>query len=222
MDNTLYQKIPQVHTKKIIDFSNGSLDVLDDIITFSDGYKNYCVYIVDIVDSTKIIASLTKTKACKYYSIFLNSMAMIAKEFGGVVVKNIGDSLLYYFPDTSDSSNKKSFTDPLECGIEMINAREIINTKMADYELPPVSYRISADYGAVITAKSVNSYYDDIFGSSVNLCAKINTKAMPNTMVIGGDLYQIVKSFEEYLFKPAMGYSVGLKLQYPVYSVYRK
>jgi hypothetical protein len=29
----------------------------------------------------------------------------------------------------------------------------------------------------------------------MNICAKINSMAEPNGMVIGGDLYQIIKSF---------------------------
>ena len=42
---------------------------------------------------------------------------------------------------------------------------------------------------------------------------------MTNSMVVGGDLYQIVKSFTEYRFEPVVGYYTGLKLQYPVYFI---
>ena len=90
---------------------------------------------------------------------------------------------------------------------------------MSEYGLPLISYRISADYGTVMTAKSVNSANYDIFGPPVNICAKINRKALPNGMVIGGDLHQIVKFFPRYNFELITGYSSGLKFQYPVYSV---
>jgi len=41
-------------------------------------------------------------------------------------------------------------------------------------------------------------------------------------MVIGGDLYQIVKSFEGYRFESIFEYHNGLKLHYPVYSISRR
>jgi CheY-like chemotaxis protein len=47
----------------------------------------------------------------------------------------------------------------------------------------------------VEVARSSTSQSDDLFGSTMNMCAKINSKALPNAIVIGGDLYLIVKSF---------------------------
>ena len=200
-------------------FTTRLKNALDNEISFNGGYKNYCVCIVDIVDSSKITAPLSKEKVCKYYSIFLNSMAMITKEFGGKVVKNVGDSLLYYFPQTSDDSNKHGFVDPLECSMAMIEAHGIINKKMREEGLPPVNYRVSADYGSVLTAKTITSSNEDVFGATVNMCAKINYIATPNSMVIGGDLFEIVKSFDGYQFEPVAVYSSGFKFQYTVYSV---
>jgi len=193
----------------------------DEMISFSEVYKSYCVGIVDMVNSTRITAPLSESKMRKYYGIFLNTMALIVKEYGGTVIKNIGDSLLYYFPKTSDSSERSAFEDSLECGMKMIGVHNILNTKMRKEGLPFVDYRISSDHGMITIAKSVNSFSEDIFGQTVNICAKINSPAMPNTMVIGGDLYQIVKSFEKYRFEPVFEYHNGLKLHYPVYSISR-
>ena len=193
--------------------------VQNEVISFSETYKSYCVGIVDIKDSTRITAILSKPKMCQYYTVFLNSMASIVRKHGGTVVKNIGDSLLYYFPETSDTSNVSSFADSLECGMEMIDAHEVLNAKMREEGLPCVNFRISSDHGMVMSANSANSSNEDIFGPTVNLCAKINRYATPNTMVIGGDLYQIVKSFKEYRFESVLEYNNGLKVQYPVYSI---
>ena len=194
---------------------------LNEVISFSETYKSYCVGIVDIVNSTRITSILNKSKMCQYYSIFLNSMASTIRENGGVVVKNIGDSLLYYFPKTSDTTDRQSFIDSLECGMSMIDAHGIVNSKMRADGLPCVNYRISSDHGMIMTAKSSNSFNEDIFGPTVNLCSKINPCANPNSMVIGGDLYQIVRSFEQYRFESIFAYHNGLKVQYPVYSVKR-
>jgi len=190
-------------------------------ITFSGSYKSCCVGIVDAVNSTSTTAKLVNGKLCKYYSIFLNAMSLIINEFGGVVVKNIGDSLLYYFPGTQDGHSKSALRDALECSMVMIELHSIINDKMREEDIPPINYRVSIDYGNVMIAKSLNSINDDVFGSTINLCTKINSMAHPNSVVTGGDLHQIVRNFSGYDFNLMTSYSSGLKLNYPIYSVIR-
>ena len=190
-------------------------------ITFTGTTQSYCVGIIDIVNSTAITAKLTNGKMCEYYSIFLNAMSKIAKAYGATVIKNLGDSLLYYFPRTIDAIDKQSFVDALECGLAMIESRNVINQIMSECHLPTFDFRVSADYGAVSIASSPRSPAEDMFGPTVNLCSKINGTARPNSVVIGGDLHIIVKSFKHYEFGIIGAYMLGLKLDYPVYTVCR-
>ena len=122
-------------------------------------------------------------------------MAALLRTYGGKIVKSAGDALIFYFPESSDPAKEAAFKDILECFTVMISARNIINAKLDAHNLLPVSYRISADYGRVEVATSTSSRTEDLFGSPMNICAKINSMAEPNGMVIGGDLYQIIKSF---------------------------
>ena len=191
-------------------------------ISFCGTQKSYCMGIVDMVNSTRITAHLENSKMCEYYRIYLNAMAEIAKEFGAVVVKNIGDSILYYFPDTCDAEDDVSVQDSLECSLAMVESYEEINLLMSECGLPPVSYRVSSDYGRLTIAKSSGSICEDIFGPTVNTCAKINGIALPNSSVVGGDLYQIARRFKEFDFHSLVGFSVGVRLDYPVYSLCRK
>jgi two-component system, OmpR family, response regulator ChvI len=155
-----------------------------------------------------------------YYTIFLNAMSTIAKNFGAEIIKNIGDALVFYYPLTSDHGNRDAFKDVLECSTALIAARDIVNVKLHLEMLPPISYRVSADYGAVEIASSATSHAKDLFGSTMNICAKINSKAEPNGIVIGAELYRLMKSlsFQEYLFKEIEGYHVANRL-YPLYSL---
>lgn len=194
---------------------------LEDVVSFSGTHQNYCVGIVDMVGSTKVSANLSKEKLTQYYGLFLNGMAMIAKDHGAVVVKSIGDCLLYYFPKTS-SYKPEHFVCPLKCALSMIDCADIINTKMKENDLPFVKYRVSMDFGTVMLANSVTTSKDDIFGSTVNVCSKINRIANPNGIVIGNDMYQIVKDFDDFVFVEDTGFSVGLVMQYPVYRVLKK
>ena len=82
------------------------------LLQFSASTTDYCVCIVDIVSSTKIMMSLPHVKVSRYYEIFLNKMAEIVRKFDGIVVKNIGDSLLFYFPkDRKSTRLNSSHTD---------------------------------------------------------------------------------------------------------------
>jgi len=158
---------------------------------------------------------------CEYYTIFLNAISIIAREYDAVVVKNLGDSLLYYFPKTADGREKDAFSEVLECGLAMIESHYTINRLMSEYKLPPVDFRISYDYGTLSIAHTSGLPVDDIFGPTVNMCSKIKIAARPNGLVIGGYLHQIVKSFKNFEFGFIGAYYLGLKHDYPVYSVSR-
>ena len=56
---------------------NQSLDPSNYLVAFSTNPQRYCVGLVDMVDSTKISASIRPEKISRYYQIFLNSMAKI-------------------------------------------------------------------------------------------------------------------------------------------------
>jgi two-component system response regulator ChvI len=193
-------------------------------ISFLDRCMKCCVCFVDMVNSTKVTLQISdRQKVRQYYSIFINTMAILARNYNAKIVKNAGDALIFYFPETSDSSNETAFKNMLECFTTILSARDIINAKLHSESLPSVSYRISADYGRVEIAKSTSSRTEDLFGSPMNICAKINSMAEPNGIVIGGDLYQMIESFS---FIPAHefkelegGYSIASDNRYPVYTV---
>jgi adenylate cyclase len=191
------------------------------LLQFLESSKNYCVCIVDMIGSTNVAMRMSNEKIGMYYGAFLNLMAEIASSFGATVIKNIGDSLLYYFPKT-DSNTNEPFKDVLKCSMAMIQKRHEINTRMHLYGLPDVNYRISCEYGSVIIAKMSTSSVNDIFGNSVNLCSKINFLASPNSIVIGKGLYQKTKLFSEYVFTRIKDTQLSLGKDYRVYSVSNK
>ncbi len=51
-------------------------------------------------------------------------------------------------------------------------------------------------------AKSSSSQNQALFGTAINVCTKINSKAPTNKMVIGDDLYHIVKYLDDYNLTP--------------------
>ena len=199
-------------------------------ITFINYTHRYCVCVIDIVESTKTTSQIEGSeKIREFYSIFLNTMASIIKTHNGKVIKNAGDCLIYYFPKTVDGSNESAFKDVIDCGVAMIDANPIINSRLNKDDLPSISYRISGNYGIMELAMSLNSNNVDLFGPTLNICSKINHLAPPNGMVVYKDLYDILnenlekEEEEEYLFREIQCNNDGEYSKYSdlVYSVHR-
>lgn len=190
----------------------------DYMVAFSTQPKSYSVCCVDMVNSTKIVARLSKSQMSAYYEIFLNSMSKIIGRFGGQVIKNIGDCLLFYFPD-SVNSKMDGMKSCLDCGLVMIDAQEIICKELESKKLPRLDYRVSADYGSVIIMKTTDSTSIDLLGPPVNMCTKINRCANKNEFVIGGDLKETVNKYKDYTFDQTRGFNIGLPHTYAVFKV---
>src|SRR5918912_3511011 len=91
-------------------------DLGSEEICFLPNSQNYCVCFVDMVDSTSITAKISDhQKIRQYYSIFINTMAILVKNYGAKIVKNAGDALMFYFPETSDLTNEAVFNEMFGC-----------------------------------------------------------------------------------------------------------
>ena len=183
--------------------------------------KFFCVGIIDIVNSTKTVSKLSQRKSSRYYELFLNTMARSLNSFNTKILKTMGDSLLFYFPDTRYAERKFGFLSCLECGFVLKDAHSELNHYLENEDIPKINFRISFDYGNLTIMKDREGKVD-LVGPTINTCSKINSLCPINDMIIGGDLYQVVKKFNEYKFKEIGSYSIDLKHPYPVYSVKRK
>jgi hypothetical protein len=83
---------------------------------------------MDIVGNSHLANS---DKARRYYSIFLNTIAGIAKGFDAKIIKNVDDGLVCYFPKTSGHINDSAFNDVIGFGMTAMAARNTINKKIA-------------------------------------------------------------------------------------------
>ena len=195
-------------------------------VTFSNKSECYCISMIDIVGSTQITSKLYNSgKIKKFYTVFINEIADIVKLHDGKILKTVGDGVIFFFPKTSAVENIDGFKQALDCLLNMVSSRQNLNAKLHKEFLPDISYRISADYGKLEVAMSgeISSSYD-LFGPTINFCAKINKKAPPNGIAIGADLWRIVNSFpklaKRYHFREIKELSwKENKYSYPVYML---
>jgi len=183
--------------------------------------KHVCVGIIDIIDSSKKVANMPINKSATYYEIFINHMAKIINQFHGKVLKTMGDGILFYFPETPNSNKESNFINCIETGLTMCESQDKLTDNLLDEFLPSINFRISYDYGQVMTVKT-GDWVLDLIGNTINVCSKINRECNKNEMVIGDDLYKQVKNIKDYKFKNNGECKLNLKHSYQIHSVKRK
>lgn len=193
----------------------------DILLQFSDYSEKYCVCMVDIMNSTKITSELSDSQTSEFYRIFLNSVALTVRNFGGIVVKNIGDALLFYFP-VLHSEKELTMKKCLNCCLTLGESHKDIVKKLNEEGLPSINFRTSATFGQVRIARTSTSSVNDIFGTTVNKCAKINRTAPANGLIIGEEFYENAKNLENYNFKKIESDIVSPEHGYVGYIVTRK
>ncbi len=186
------------------------------VLKFFGKSQDCAVYLVNVINSTKLTAQIPESKLNMFNSTFLYGMADVVKEHKGKIVKSIEDALLFYFDESDDDYMR----NVLKCGLGMIEKRDVINDALHEKNIPSINYRMSSDFGKVMIGYSAASAAEDIFGSVVNMCSKINPLANSNGMVIGNDFHMIIKSSQDFKFsRIKKKSSAGMISKYPVYEV---
>ncbi len=195
-------------------------------IRFSGNSIKCCIGFIDLVDSTKNTITMDNLEAIrKYYSTFINSILENVKSYSGKVIKNIGDCLLFYFPKTSNNKNSDAFKEAIDCGFNILDKRYNINEELTTQHLPPFNYKIIIDYGLVDLALMGEHSQIDLFGSTINLCSKINSSSLsiPNEIIIGDNIYRVLKSFpslsKNFNFFNNSEYKITHVIRYPTYNI---
>jgi Adenylate and Guanylate cyclase catalytic domain len=121
----------------------------------------------------------------------------------------------------------KVFKETIDSGFKILDERSIVNRELSKEHLPPFNYRITIDYGVLDLALVGDYSQIDLFGSTINLCSKINSSlSIPNDITIGDNFYRILKSFSaivnSYNFINNGEYRITESNRYSTYIVKRK
>jgi two-component system response regulator ChvI len=199
-------------------------------IKFTDDSIKCCVCFIEFESSINNTAIADDPPNIReYYSTVINSLSQIINRYNGKIAKNLGDRLLCYFLNFSDLNNEKAVEEVIECGLEVLEKRENMNKELLkNNNLSQVeSYKISLDYGVVDLALAGDNYQLDIFGSTVNICSKINSSPLTpkNKIIIGNNFYRILKAFSniinKYNFINNGEFKVTENVGYPTYTIER-
>lgn len=150
------------------------------------------VLFVDLGRSTIMSSDLTPEDFARIIRMFSQEMSYIIENFGGLVLKFVGDAVIGYFP--SDGKPSKTATKVACCAYAMNRVIcESVNPLLKGEMLPDLQIKISADFGTnnIVRYGSdrVKSHID-VIGLSVNLAAKMQTLGNPGIFVIGETVYR--------------------------------
>ncbi len=189
-----------------------------DHIYFSHLHVYYAITFVDVVNSTSIVAKLPGREADLLYMTFLNTLSDIIVKGGGTIIKTVGDGVIYYFPKT-DFGVLADYEQVLHVGMDILRAHKEINAKLSELGLPGIDYRLSSSFGPVSIIENQDNEVDDLFGTTVNTCAKMNKLAEPNSLIIGSVLYEKVKDTKLFDIKEHKQFVLDEHLSYMTYIV---
>jgi len=191
------------------------------LLEYSDVPEKNVVCFIDLINSTEIASNMYPEKMIRYYEIFLNSIAQIAESFNANIIKNLGDSVLFYFP--SDKKNSPLFFENcLDCCMSIVNKKNWINSKMKKEGLPDANYRVSVDYGDVLLGKTSTSYVDDVIGEPVDRCFAMNHLGTPDELIMGEKLYNEINPSNNFKFIKHNESSKIFNGEYQAYIVKKK
>lgn len=143
------------------------------IIKFQTRKHLQAVAIFDLADSTGLKLKIGHDETIKKMFLHNQICSQIIKRFKGQIIKDMGDGLL------------AMFNDPLDACLAAIN----IQIATEKYKIPS---KAALTLGVIEEAK-INKNVD-IFGTTVDRCARIEKFTFPNQILIDSSLYDVVKS----------------------------
>lgn len=146
------------------------------------------VLYVDIDGSTQMTLSVSSTNLARILQLFSQEMSLVVANYGGYVLKYVGDAVISLFPAEHDK--KQACTQALECGRMMLDViSKCINPALSARDLPELRVKISIDCGDVLVilyGKSLENAHIDVVGSSISMAAKM-LAIVPTGRIIMGE-----------------------------------
>ncbi|MDE1765424.1 MAG: adenylate/guanylate cyclase domain-containing protein [Thaumarchaeota archaeon] len=161
------------------------------------------VLFVDLVGSTEMSLTLPAEKLGIIISSFSQEMRFVIKNYGGYVLKYVGDAVIGYF--VAEENPLVVSDSAVNCAKTMIDVIERgINPILSEYDYPELRVKIGMDFGenAIVRYGSDKTRsHVDILGPAVSIAAKITALARPNQILIGEDVHEKLHPSLKDLFK---------------------
>jgi class 3 adenylate cyclase/tetratricopeptide (TPR) repeat protein len=148
--------------------------------------RHLTVLFCDLVGSTEIASHLDPEQWREIVGDYHRAAAQAIDRFGGCVAQYLGDGVMAYFgwPEAHDNDAERA----ARAGLAIVAAISKLNEHPTR---PKLSARIGIDSGAVVVGAGAGKD-TDVFGDTPNIAARVQTAAVPGTVLISADAHRLV------------------------------
>lgn len=157
--------------------------------------KKLTILFADIVSFSEIAENLEAEDLTRVLNEFLNEMADVALRHGATIDKYIGDAVMAFFGDPKTRGVKEDATACVFMAMEMIEAARRLDRKWRASGLGrPFRIRIGINTGYCTVGDFGSQQRMDytIVGHQVNLAARIEKAAAPDSILVSQETWALV------------------------------
>lgn len=154
--------------------------------------REMVILYIDLVGSTALTAILNPEELSMIIRIFCQEISICISRYFGYVLKYAGDAVIGYFPKEQKLSKRDLYEYAIKCTFYMQKLLdESINEVLFLNGYPKLKSRIALDVGEnqiVILGSE-----PDLLGHVISRAAKIMSKASPNNIVLGDNIFKYLR-----------------------------
>lgn len=159
--------------------------------------KNLTIFLSDIVQFTDLSDTLEPERLATIINSYLSEMASIAIECGGTIDKFIGDAILVFFGDPESAGETENALKCVEMALRM---RARVAELQKYWQKHGVSRGMHVRMGITTGFCTVGNFGSEqrldytVLGSPVNLAARLQGIADPDTILIDESTHGLIES----------------------------
>ena len=166
-----------------------------DDVTRAHARKNLTIFFSDIVQFTDLSDTMEPERLAVVINSYLSEMTNIALECGGTIDKFIGDAVLVFFGDPESEGDAE---DALRCVEMAVRMQERVKALQGYWKKIGVSNGLKVRMGIATGYCTVGNFGSDqrldytVLGSPVNLAARLQGLANPETVLVDQNTYALI------------------------------
>ena len=158
--------------------------------------KNLTIFFSDIAGFTDISDGMEPERLSFFINTYLSEMSKIAIEHGGTIDKFIGDAILVFFGDPETEGDRN---DALRCARMALRMRDRVRELDKTWHENGISKQLRVRMGITTGYCTVGNFGSEhrldytVLGSPVNLAARLQTRAEPDTILIADSTWLLIR-----------------------------
>ena len=162
--------------------------------------KSLTIFFSDIEGFTDISDGMEPERLAFVINTYLSEMSDIAIEYGGTIDKFIGDAILIFFGDPETEGDRN---DALRCAGMALRMRERVHELEQVWHEHGISKPLRVRMGIMSGYCTVGNFGSEhrleytVLGGPVNLAARLQTAADPDTILIGDSTNLLIQDLAD-------------------------